>query len=95
VNADTKWQKSVVNVFYFTSNDKIYRYNPVNEDLVALTATYNGKKVTMIKLSNDGTRLTAGYQGALLTLDVSVGKNGDILQTVTGIPGDVIDQVVK
>jgi hypothetical protein len=95
INADTKWQKSLVSVFYFTSNDKIYRYNPVNEDLVMLDGTYNGKKVTMIKLSDDGTKLTAGYQGALLTLDVSVGKNGNITQTITGIPGEVIDQVIK
>ncbi|WP_316784947.1 PKD-like family lipoprotein [Pedobacter frigiditerrae] len=95
VNADTKWQRSAVNVFYFSANDKIYKYNPVNEDLILLEGTYSGKKVTMLKLSADGTRLTAGYEGAILTLDVSVGKNGNILQTQTGIQGAVIDQVIK
>ncbi len=95
VNADTKWQRSAVNVFYFSNNDKIYRYNPVNEDLVLLEGTYNGKKVTMLKLSADGTQLRAGYDGAILTLDVSVGKNGNITQTISGIQGAVIDQVIK
>jgi len=95
VNADTKWQRSAVNVFYFSANDKIYRYNPVNEDLLPLEGTYNGKKVTMLKLNGDGTQLTAGYEGAILTLDVSVGKNGNVLQTQTGIQGAVIDQVIK
>lgn len=95
VNADTKWQRSAVNVFYFSSNDKIYKYNPVNEDLVLLDGTYNGKKVTMLKLSADGNQLTAGYDGAILTLDVTVGKNGNIVQTQTGIQGNVIDQVIK
>ncbi|WP_165501848.1 PKD-like family lipoprotein [Pedobacter frigiditerrae] len=95
VNPETKWQRSAVSVFYFSSNDKIYRYNPVNEDLVLLEGTYNGKKVTMLKLSADGTQLRAGYEGAILTLDVSVGKNGNITQTQTGIQGSVIDQVIK
>lgn len=95
INADTKWQKAGVNIFYFSSNDKIYRYNPVNEDLILMEGSYNGKKVTMIKLNAEGTELTAGYEGALLTMDVRVGKNGNILKTVSGLPGQIIDQVIK
>ncbi|WP_158800068.1 PKD-like family lipoprotein [Pedobacter sp. L105] len=91
VQPDTKWQQSVVDVFYFTSNDKIYRYNPLNQDLKPLDANFGGKKVTMIKLSADGKMLTAGVDGALITLDVSVGKNGTVTKTVNGIPGTPID----
>ncbi|MFD2874163.1 PKD-like family lipoprotein [Mucilaginibacter ximonensis] len=95
VNADTKWQQSTINVFYFTSNDKIYRYNPLNEDLRALDANFGGKKVSMIKLSADGNTLTAGTDGALYTLDISVGKNGNITKTITGIPGAPVDVVIR
>lgn len=95
LQADTKWQKSAVDVFYFTSNDKIYRYNPVNEDLRQLDANFGGKKVTMIKLSADGDVLTAGVDGSLMLLDVSVGKNGVVTKTITGIPGAPVDVVTR
>jgi len=94
VTADTKWQQSTINIFYFTSNDKIYRYNPLNEDLRTLDADFGGKKVTMIKLSADGNMLTAGTDGTLYNLDVSVGKNGKITKTITGIPGAPVDVVI-
>ena len=95
VTADTKWQRSAVNVFYFTSADKIYRYNPLNQDLRTLDANFNGQKVTMIKLSADGNTLTAGTSGSLYTLDVSVSKNGNITKTITGIPGAPVDIVIR
>lgn len=97
IKPDTKWQKSAVDVFYFTSNDKIYRYNPVNEELRALDADFGGKKVTMIKLSTttEGDVLTAGVDGSLMLLDVSVGKNGNITKVITGIPGSPVDIVTR
>jgi hypothetical protein len=95
IKDDTKWQKSTVDIFYFTVNDKIYRYNPLNQDLRTLDANMNGKKVSMIKLSADGNTLTAGTDGSLYTLDVSVGKNGTVTKTINGIPGAPIDVVVR
>ncbi|EHQ28064.1 PKD-like family lipoprotein [Mucilaginibacter paludis] len=95
VQADSKWQRSAVDIFYFTSNDKIYRYNPINEDLRTLDANFGGKKVTMLKLSVDGNTLTAGVDGSVITLDVSVGKNGVITQTINGIPGTPVDIVIR
>jgi len=95
VQPDTKWQKSPADVFYFTSNDKIYRYNPLNEDLRALNADFGGKKVTMIQLNADNDTITAGVEGAVITVDVSVGINGVITKTVTGIPGSPIDIFIK
>lgn len=95
VKADTKWQKSAVDIFYFTSDDKIYRYNPLNQDLRTLDANMGGKKVSMIKLSADGNTLTAGVPGSLYTLDVSVGKNGVIVKQLDGIPGSPVDIVIK
>lgn len=95
VMADTKWERSLSDLYYFTSNDKVYRYNPVNEELRALDANFSGKKVSMIKLSDDGNMLMAGVDGAVLGLDVSVGASGAIVQTITGIPGSPVDIIVK
>ncbi|QJB31986.1 hypothetical protein HF324_11540 [Chitinophaga oryzae] len=92
---DSRWQRSSVDVFYFTSNDRIYRYNPVNEDLRPLDANFNGKKVTMLKLSTDGNVLTAGIEGSVVRLDVSVGKNGNIAGRVNGIPGAPVDIISR
>ena len=92
---NSKWQKSPTNVFYFTSDDKIYRYNPINEDLRALDADFTGKEVSMIKLSSDGKTLSAGTDGTLYSLDVSVGENGRIIKTVSGLEGSPIDIVIR
>jgi hypothetical protein len=95
IQPDTKWVRSAVDVFYFTSNDKIYRYNPVNEDLRPLDANFSEKKVTMLQLSDDGNTITTGVDGSVITLDVSVGKNGVITKTINGIPGAPVDIVIK
>nr|WP_121270504.1 PKD-like family lipoprotein [Pedobacter schmidteae] len=95
VNADSKWVRNNLNVFYFSSNDKIWRYNPVNESLTELVANFNGKKVTMLKISDDGNTLTAGTNGFVYTLDVTVGKDGNITKTISGIPGDPVDVVIR
>jgi hypothetical protein len=95
INADTKWQRSYLDVFYFTSNDKIYRYNPINQDLRTLDANFGGKKVTMLKLDDNDNKLIVGVDGALMFLDISVGVNGTIKRMVTGIPGAPVDEVSK
>ncbi|TWF32834.1 PKD family protein [Chitinophaga polysaccharea] len=92
---NSRWQRSAVDIFYFTANDRIYRYNPVNEDLRPLDANFGGKKVTMLKLSTDGNTLTAGVDGSVLLLDVSVGKNGVVTGRVDGIPGEPVDIVSR
>lgn len=95
ITADTKWQRNSLNVFYFSSNDKVYRYNPLNEEIRALDADFGGKKITMLKISKDDNTLTVGTSGAVQTLDVAVGKNGNIIQTVNGIPGAPVDIVIR
>lgn len=95
INADTKWQRNSLNVFYFTSNDKIYRYNPLNEDLRALDVDFGGKKISMLKISADDNTLTVGTPGSVYTVDVSVGKNGVISQTINGIPGAPVDIITR
>jgi len=94
VQPDTKWQHSQVDIFYFTSNNLIYRYNPINQQVKALNTSF-GSKVTMLKLSSDGNTLAAGVDGSIYFLDVSVGKDGSTFSktTITGIPGTPVDMV--
>jgi hypothetical protein len=95
INADTKWAASPSEIFYFSSNDKIYRYNPLNQETKPLTVNFGGKKVTMVKLIDGGNTLLAGVEGSFYHLDVSTGKLGDVLKKVDGIPGSPIDAVIK
>jgi outer membrane protein assembly factor BamB len=95
LTADTRWQTSPIGVFFFTSGDKIYRYNPLNGEVKTLTSDFGGKAVTMIKVIEDGNKLIAGTEGSVYTLDISTGKYGDILQKKDGIPGKIIDIVVR
>jgi hypothetical protein len=95
LTADTRWQTSPIGVFFFTSGDKIYRYNPLNGEVKALTSDFGGKVVTMIKVIEDGNKLIAGTEGSIYTLDISTGKYGDVLQKTDGIPGKIIDIVVR
>ncbi|MFL5746758.1 MAG: PKD-like family lipoprotein [Niastella sp.] len=95
ITPTTKWTGSKKEVFYFTSGDKIYRYNPTNQSFTPLTTDFGGKAVTMIKLSNDENTLMAGVDGTVYFLDISTGKNGDVLKKYTGIPGSPVDITVK
>lgn len=95
VNDNTLWVANSLNVFYFSSNDKIYRYNPINEDLRVLDANLGGKTVTMMKISLDDNTLTVGVSGTVYTLDVSISKTGNIIKTITGIPGAPVDIIIK
>jgi hypothetical protein len=95
IGDDTKWVANSIDVFYFSSKDKIYRYNPINEDLRMLSADFGGKAVTMLKISQDDNTLTVGTSGSVFTLDVSVGKTGNITKTINGIPGAAVDMIIK
>ena len=93
ITPTTKWAGSQAEVFYFTSGDKIYRYNPTNQDLRALTTDFGGKAVSMVKLTDNDNTLVAGVDGAVYYLDVSTGKFGDIIRKYTGIPGAPVDVI--
>jgi hypothetical protein len=95
IDDDTKWVVNSLNVFYFSSKGKIYRYNPINEDIRQLDADFGGKKISMIKISLDDNTLTVGTSGTVYTLDVSVSKTGNIAKTISGIPGEPIDIVIR
>jgi hypothetical protein len=91
IAASTKWTSGPTEVFFFNNGSTIYRYNPLNQEVKALTTDFGGKTVTMIKITNGGNTLLAGVDGSLYYLDVSAGKFGDILSKIDGIPGAPVD----
>ncbi|WP_276481792.1 PKD-like family lipoprotein [Paraflavitalea pollutisoli] len=95
IKPDTKWAFAPAEIFYFTSGDKIYRYNPLNQDIRALVTDFGGKAVTMLKFIDGGNTLLAGTAGSLYQLDVSTGKFGEIIKKQDGIPGNTIDAVIR
>jgi hypothetical protein len=95
LRADSKWQRSPLDVYYFSSDDKIYRYNPVNESLTLLPVNFGGRKVTMMQLDKDGNILTAGVEGSIFTIEVGVGKDPSKAEVINGIPGTPVDIVIK
>lgn len=82
-------------VFFFGQGDKIFRYNPLNEEVRQLNANFGGDAVSMIKLHENGNELIAGSAGKLYFLDISTGRNGEILRTIDGIPGNPVDVATR
>ncbi|MCD9020027.1 PKD-like family lipoprotein [Parachryseolinea silvisoli] len=97
VRENTNFIGTIYEDLYFNSDDKIYKFSHVNQDLVALDADFGGKIVTMLKLDkiNGKDVLLAGTEGALYYLDIDTGKNGNITYTLDGLDGDVIDVAIR
>jgi hypothetical protein len=95
LTAGTVWRSSPIGVFFFTSNERIYRYNPLNQELRELEANLGGKKVTMLKVQRSGNLLVAGVEGSIFYLDISTGKLGQVLAQYDGIPGIPKDVIVR
>jgi hypothetical protein len=91
----TKWASTPAEIFYFNSGSKVYRYNPLNEEVRALDTDFGGKEVTMVKTSADGNTLYAGVEGSVYVLDVSTGKFGNVLSKIDNIPGAPVDLAVR
>lgn len=95
INASTLWTESSVVVFYFATGDKVYRYNPLNNEVNELSTSFTGKTITMLKLLEGDNTLVVGVNGSITYLDVSVGRSGDFIKEVTGIPGAPKDLIVR
>lgn len=95
ISTASLWQSTAAEIFYFTSGSKIYRYNPLNQDIKELITDFGGKKVSMIKLIDNDNKLIAGVEGSLYYLDVSTGKFGDILKKIDGISGAPVDVAIR
>ncbi|WP_295128391.1 PKD-like family lipoprotein [uncultured Chitinophaga sp.] len=92
---NTVWAKGIERDFYFSSGDKVYRYNPVNDEIRALAYDFGGKEVSMIKVLNNGDLMLAGTEGTVHYLDISTGRNGAFIKKIEGIPGSPKDVVIR
>jgi hypothetical protein len=95
ITASTLWQATPNEIIYFTNADKIYRYNPINQQITTLSNDFGGQPVTMIKVSADGNTLYAGVNGSLYYLNISTGNYGTIIKRIDGLPGTVIDLAIR
>lgn len=95
IQDDSKWVMNSLSVFYFSSAGKIYRYNPLNEDVRQLEAQLNTTVISMLKISLDDNTLYVGTPGHIYTLDVSVGKPGNIIADQDKIPGSPVDFITR
>lgn len=95
VTATTKWAVSPVGVFYFTGNGKIYRYNPLNEEIRELTTSFSSKEITLLKVEQNGNMLAVGVEGELHLLNTAVGQFGELIRKTTGIPGSPTDILIR
>jgi hypothetical protein len=94
IKEDTKWVLLPgLEVFYFTSGDKIYRYNPLNESVEALSTPFSSRVSLLKFVSSD--EIIAGENGRLYRLNISVGHTGEIIQTINGFDGEPGDVLVR
>ncbi|WEK38127.1 MAG: PKD-like family lipoprotein [Candidatus Pseudobacter hemicellulosilyticus] len=95
LTATTLWASTPNEVIYFSSGDKVYRYNPSNDDFRVLNTSFNGKAITMLKVLTDNVTLAVGVEGSLYYLNINTGVYGDLLQKIDGLPGKVLDQASR
>lgn len=90
ISTKTLWQATANEIIFFSDGEKVFRYNPLNQDFKILPVDLKGKLVTMLKLQDQDT-LVVGTEGDLYFLDIRTGKNGNLLRHIGGLTGKVID----
>lgn len=90
INTDTKMVASRVGYIYIAYQNKVFRYNPLNEQVLELQVPFKSA-VTLLKLDESDDTLIVGAGGSLYYLSVQVGKNGELIKKIDGIPGDLVD----
>lgn len=90
ISEATKMIPSRTGYIYVAHQNQIYRYNPLNQQVDLLAAGIKSA-ISMLKLEDDENTLIAGAEGELYYLAVQVGKNGELIKKVDGIPGRPVD----
>ena len=94
ISASTLMTATTSQILFFSFQDKVYRYNPINESISAVATDFGGKTVTMVKLQDQQTLVVAA-ESTLYFLDIRTGHNGTLLYKIDGIPGKVIDMAFR
>jgi PKD-like family len=95
INENTKWSGAKNGVIYMANGSKLYRYNPVNEELRELAASFAGKTISMLKLSEDEETLMVGTEETVTFLNIATGMNGAFIKKIEGIPGAPVDIAIR
>ncbi|TJZ63236.1 hypothetical protein FAZ15_02795 [Sphingobacterium olei] len=90
INADTKMVATQNGNIYIATQNKVYRYNPINQQVREMEATFTDK-VTMLKLEDDENTLIVGSGNSIYYLNIQTGRNGDLTGQIDGIPGAPVD----
>ena len=90
INERTKMVATRNGYIYVAYKNQVFRYNPLNQQIELLKATIKSD-IGLLKLDDDENTLIAGAEGSLYYMDIRVGKNGDLLKTIEGIPGSPVD----
>lgn len=90
INADTKMVASRIGYIYVGYQNKVFRYNPLNQQVQELKVNIQSP-VSLLKLDDDENTLIVGAGSSLYYLDIQVGKDGQLLNKIDGIPGEVVD----
>ncbi|MDR2414812.1 MAG: hypothetical protein LBD64_07510 [Odoribacteraceae bacterium] len=80
---------------YFSSGDKLYRYNPNSQRVDLLPGATVDGEITLLKVGRDANRLVVGTRGHLYWIDVSPGQEGRVVHDVDGIDGYPVDLYEK
>lgn len=99
ITANTRWLLSNAGVFYFSSGNKVYRYNPLAPGVAEpLVAQLEGE-VSMLRFGKDDdqTVLMVGTAGHLYELNItgSSGNDGTLVSTVSGLDGSPVDLFIR
>ncbi len=90
INTETKMVATRNGYIYVAYKNQVFRYNPLNQQVELLKAAIKSD-VSLLKLDDDENTLIAGAEGALYYIDIRVGKNGELLKTIDGLPGNPVD----
>ncbi|MFD2594523.1 PKD-like family lipoprotein [Sphingobacterium griseoflavum] len=90
IDQDTKMLCTRNGNIYIAHRNRLFRYNPISEQLTALNTTFN-TPISMLKLDDDEQTLIVGAGSSIYYLDIQVGRDGDLLGQIQGIPGKPID----
>lgn len=90
ITAETKMLASRSGYIYVAAQNQVFRYNPLSEQVQVLKTDIKGD-VTMLKLEDDENTLIVGSAGTLYYLDIQVGKTGELIKKIDGIPGNPVD----
>jgi hypothetical protein len=79
-----------------SAHDVVYRLNPQKSQKKQQETTTAGKKITMLKVLQNGNLLMVGAEGgSIYYLDISTGKLGQLIKKVDGLPGAPQDIILR